>query len=131
MIKYFFEKTDEDNSYLFKDLKIWSAGERYTKYQGKYAVINLDFKSGEGLNWDGAYESLKLTITNEYIRHDYFLSSDILSSDEKDLYTKLKSLKLEATETEYIHSIKNLCIYLERYYNQKPIILIKVKKWSF
>ena len=35
MIKYFFEKTDEDNSYLFKDKKIWQFGERYQQHQGK------------------------------------------------------------------------------------------------
>ena len=124
MIKYFFEKTDEDNSYLFKDKKIWQFGERYQQHQGKYPVINLDFKSIEGLNWESAYEKIKLMIANEYIKHDYLLNSEVLSDDEKSLYTRLKSLKLEATETECIYSIKNLCVYLEKYHNQKPIILI-------
>ena len=68
MIKYFFEKTDEDNSYLFKDLNIWKAGGEYREHQGKYPVINLDFKSVEGLYWKEAYEKVKVMITNEYIR---------------------------------------------------------------
>ena len=124
MIKYFFEKTEEDNSYLFTDKKIWQFGERYQQHQGKYPVINLDFKSIESLNWESACEKIKLMIANEYIRHDYLLNSEVLSDDEKSLYTRLKSLKLEATETECIYSIKNLCVYLEKYHNQKPIILI-------
>ena len=124
MIKYFFEKTDEDNSYLFKDLNIWKAGGEYREHQGKYPVINLDFKSVEGLYWKEAYEKVKVMITNEYIRHGYLLDSDVLSDDEKDLYNKLKSLKIDASETEYVYSIKNLCVYLERYYKQKPILLI-------
>ena len=124
MMKYFFEKTDEDNSYLFKDLNIWKSGEKYKEYQGKYPVINLDFKSVEGLSWKEAYKKARVMVTNEYIRHEYLLSSDILSEDEKDLYNRLKSLNIEADETEYIYSIKNLCVYLERYYEQKPIILI-------
>ena len=124
MIKYFFEKTNEDNSYLFEDLNIWKSGEKYKEYQGKYPVINLDFKSVEGLSWKEAYKKARVMVTNEYIRHEYLLSSDILSEDEKDLYNRLKSLNIEADETEYIYSIKNLCVYLERYYEQKPIILI-------
>ena len=124
MMKYFFEKTDEDNSYLFKDLNIWKSGEKYKEYQGKYPVINLDFKSVEGLSWKEAYKKARVMVTNEYIRHEYLLNSEILSEDEKNLYNRLKSLNFEADETEYIYSIKNLCVYLERYYKQKPIILI-------
>ena len=124
MIKYFFEKTEEDNSYLFENLKIWKSGEEYIKHQGKYPVINLDFKSIEGLGWESAYEKARLMIANEYVRHSYVLDNNFLTDDEKDLYNRLKSLKLEATETEYVYSIKNLCVYLERFYNQKPIILI-------
>ena len=124
MLKYFFEKTQEDNSYLFKDLNIWNAGEKYKEYQGKYPVINLDFKSVEGLSWKEAYEKAKVMITSEYIRHGYLLDSDVLSDDEKNLYNKLKSLKFDANETEYMYSIKNLCVYLEKYHKQKPIILI-------
>ena len=124
MIKYFFEKTNEDNSYLFKDLNIWKAGAKYREYQGKYPVINLDFKSVEGLSWKEAYKKARIMISNEYIRHEYLLNGEILSEDEKNLYNRLKSLNFEADETECIYSIKNLCVYLERYYKQKPIILI-------
>ena len=124
MLKYFFEKIQEDNSYLFKDLNIWKTGEKYKEYQGKYPVINLDFKSVEGLSWKEAYEKAKVMITSEYIRHGYLLDSDVLSDDEKNLYNKLKSLKFDANETDYMYSIKNLCVYLEKYHKQKPIILI-------
>lgn len=124
MLKYFFEKTEENNSYLFEGLNIWESGEKYREHQGKYPVINLDFKSVEGLSWKEAYEKIRLMISNEYARHEYLLGGEILSEDEKDLYNRLKSLNFEASATEYIYSIKNLCMYLERYYNQKPIILI-------
>lgn len=35
MLRYFFEKTGEDPSFLFKELKIWRQGEAYTKEQGQ------------------------------------------------------------------------------------------------
>ena len=108
MLKYFFEKTEENNSYLFEGLNIWESGEKYREHQGKYPVINLDFKSVEGLSWKEAYEKIRLMISNEYARHEYLLGGEILSEDEKDLYNRLKSLNFEASATEYIYSIKNL-----------------------
>ena len=124
MMKYFFEKTDEDNSYLFKDLNIWKAGEKYKEYQGKYPVINLDFKSVEGLSWKEAYESLELMISNEYSRHGYLIDEGEVIIDKKERDTFIRIKENNASETEYKHSIKNLCVYLEKYYKQKPIILI-------
>ncbi|MCD8094567.1 MAG: AAA family ATPase, partial [Ruminococcus sp.] len=41
MLQRFFEKTDEDNSYLFDGLNISKAGEKYMSYQGQYPVISL------------------------------------------------------------------------------------------
>jgi len=41
MLRYFFEKTADDNSRLFRHLQIWQAGEEYTGKQGKYPVIFL------------------------------------------------------------------------------------------
>ena len=77
MIKYFFEKTQEDNRYLFENLNIWKAGEKYKEHQGKYPVINLDFKSVEGLSWREAYDKVRWMISNEYSRHGYLI-------DERD-----------------------------------------------
>ena len=46
----------------------------------------------------------------------------IIDKKERDTFSRIR--ENNASETEYIYSIKNLCIYLERYYKQKPIILI-------
>ena len=62
MIKYFFEKTEEDNSYLFKDKKIWQFGERYQQHQGKYPVISLTFKDTRMNTWEETYNALIKTI---------------------------------------------------------------------
>ena len=49
MLQYYFEdKRDQftgekiDNSYLFEGLNIKAEGEKYTKYMGKYPVINIE-----------------------------------------------------------------------------------------
>ena len=123
MLKYFFEKTKEDNSYLFENLKIWNAGERYIKRQGKYPIISLTFKGAKMDTWEQTYIELTRAISEEYQRHDYLLEKDIFETEEnKKNFTNICSEKGEFSD--YIRSIKNLCKYQERYYNQKPILLI-------
>ena len=39
MLQKFFEKTNDDNSYLFKGLNIEGAGEKYLAHMGQYPVI--------------------------------------------------------------------------------------------
>ena len=121
MLKYYFEKTETDNSYLFEGLEIWKAGEKYKKQQGKYPVINLTFKGAKMNNWEQTYVELTRTIGEEYERHSYLLDS-MTDAKEKEIYIKIKNN--EAKFTDYTASIKNLCKYLEKYYKQKPIILI-------
>ena len=121
MIKYFFEKTDEDNSYLFKDKKIWQFGERYQQHQGKYPVISLTFKDAKMNTWDETYNSLIKTLSSEYKRHEYLLNI-IKDGNEKNTFTKI--MNQQATFADYASSMKNLCMYLEKYHNQKPIVLI-------
>ena len=121
MIKYFFEKTDEDNSYLFKDKKIWQFGERYQQHQGKYPVISLTFKDAKMNTWDETYNSLIKTLSSEYEHHRYLLDS--LQDDTKK-NTFIKIMNQQATFADYASSMKNLCVYLEKYHNQKPIVLI-------
>lgn len=38
MLKYFFEKSEKDNSYLFDELEISKAAKSYLSHMGKYPV---------------------------------------------------------------------------------------------
>ena len=123
MIKYFFEKTKEDNSYLFENLKIWEAGERYIDHQGKYPVINLTFKGAKMNTWEETYIELVNSISEEYKRHSYLLKQKFFElEEEQNIFLNICEQK--AKFSDYVSSIKNLCIYLEKYWGQKPIILI-------
>lgn len=44
MLRRFFEKTEEDNSYLFDGLAITETGDKYRKYMGQYPVISISLK---------------------------------------------------------------------------------------
>ena len=71
--------------------------------------------------WDETYNSLIKTLSSEYKRHEYLLNI-IKDENEKNTFTKIMNQK--GTFADYASSMKNLCMYLEKYYNQKPIVLI-------
>lgn len=121
MLRYFFEKTQTPHAYLFQDKKIWQIPEM-AKMQGKFPVIFLTFKDIKESTWEVSLGKLKATIADEYRRHNYLLSSDLLETDEKELFKSIcaKTAGLEA----YHRSLLNLSIYLERYHQEKVIVLI-------
>ncbi|MCD8205959.1 MAG: ATP-binding protein, partial [Clostridia bacterium] len=121
MVKTFFEKTDEDTSVYFKDLKIWQCGEKYTSEQGKYPVIFLDFKNAEGDCWESLYGDLKKVIANEYIRHNKELS-DFIDEDRVDTYNRIK--KETGTDADYKDSLRLLTELLCKKYGKKVIVLL-------
>ncbi|MBW6409670.1 AAA family ATPase [Clostridium weizhouense] len=121
MLQYFFEKREENNSYLFEGLNIMQAGEKYTSHMGQYPVINLSLKSAKQPNFELAFKCIKEEITNEFRRHEYILQSDELTN-EKEQY--LRIVKGDDEEGLYITSLKFLSQCLEKYHKKKAIILI-------
>ena len=129
MLQYYFEnRRDEftgekiDNSYLFEGLNIKAEGEKYTKYMGKYPVINLSLKSAKQPTYKMAYESLIDEIMKEYRRHNFILNSDKLLQSEKKIFLDISNG--EAKEIEYAKSLQFLSSCLEKYFGSKTIILI-------
>lgn len=122
MLKYFFEKTDKNNNYLFKDLQIYKNKEIINKYCGNYPVISLTFKDIKCNTWEESYAFIKNLIAKEYTRHDYILKSCILEPNEKEIFNNI--LLKKAAIDDYTLSLLNLSEYLQRYYNQKVILLI-------
>ena len=124
MLKYFFEKTEEDNSKLFEGLKIWKAGEEYREKQGKYPVIHVSFKSTKTASWDEMKKSFQSVIRSEFLRHEYLMSSESLNSFEKNDFKSVLLSDNNLNIDDYKMSIKNLSVYLEKHYGEKVILLI-------
>ena len=116
--EFFNVEKKEKNKNLFKGLDI--AKSKYKKEQGKYPVINLNFKSLKSDDWNGMYARMKEEIREIYSNKRYVF--DILTDDEKEVYTKI--LRKEASQDEYEKAIKMLSQYMERYYNEKVLLLI-------
>ncbi|SHH48924.1 AAA family ATPase [Tepidibacter thalassicus] len=120
MLKYFFEKNDEDNKCLFKNLKV-NKYKDIMDMQGKYPVIYLTFKDVKDGNFQKCYEKMKEIISIEYYKHKYLLDNHLKGIEET--YFK-KILSMEASQGQYETSLKNLSKFLSEYYNQKTIVLI-------
>ena len=128
MLQYYFEdRRDEftgkkiDNSYLFEGLNIKSEGEKYTKYIGKYPVINLSLKSAKQGSLDLAFQCIREEISNEFKRHKYIIESDVLKAEKEHF---MKIVNNDKDMSLYITALKFLSDCLNKYHNEKVIILI-------
>ncbi len=122
MIQRFFEKTEESNAYLFNGLKINTAGEEYLKHQGKYPVISISLKSLKQDTYEQAFFEFKKMVIKEFGRHIEAYKPDILLPDDYNRYGLI--LHDKAKDAEYMTALRLLSECLEKFYNQKVIILI-------
>lgn len=121
MLRYFFEKSNEDRSYLFKDLKIWK-NEKYRAMQGQFPVIFFSLKDVKHATWEETFTSLKELIAAEFRRHRYLLEGDTLVDEEKSLYHKI--LVAEDGKVIIEKSLLLLSEWLHRHHNKRVILLI-------
>lgn len=120
MLKYFFEKTKDGTSYLFKNTNI----ERYQgfeEFHKQYPVIFLSLKDIKQENWANAYEALTLNIRNEFFRHSEIILPK-LSDYERKQYQAI--LEGTASEVEYQGSLRFLSEVLYNYFQKNVIVLI-------
>ncbi len=122
MLCYFFDKNEPDNKKLFKDLKIWQTKDDIKQHCCKYPVIYLTLKDAKAETWNECYELIVSEIVNLYGNHRYLLENNILYEDEEIKFNKI--LNETASETDYKNSLKLLSKYLQRYSNEKTVILI-------
>ena len=121
MIQRFFEKTQEDNSYLFEGLSIFQ-DEKSMAYQGQYPVITLSLKGMKMNTFEETIKQFGWMLSREFDRHSGILSSDLLSDDDKAFFKRIKAWKGEIPD--YCSAIQFLSDKLYAFYGQKSIILI-------
>ena len=122
MIQRFFEKTEESNAYLFENLKIANAGQKYMQHQGQYPVISVSLKSMKRGSYESAFALYKKMIADEFIRHKSILKSDCLEEKEKNQYWDI--INETASEDTFSFAIRFLSECLKKVYRKNVIILI-------
>ena len=121
MLRYFFEKSDEDRSTLFDGLAVRD-DPLSGAHQGKYPVIWMTFKDAKALSWENMCEGLCGVIAREVERHREILGWKDISPTAR---TQLISvLERKASERAYQESLMVLSEQLSRYHNKQVVILI-------
>ncbi|MEG0613601.1 MAG: AAA family ATPase [Clostridium sp.] len=120
IIRYFLEKSDEDNSHLFKGLKIEKDAEIMNK-QGKYPVIYLTFKDEKHNDFDGFIESMGNRISSLY-KSFYYIYDSLKFDDDRNYFDIMINRKGTVKDLEI--SVFRLSEFLKVYHNSKVIILL-------
>ncbi len=120
MLRYFFEKTEEDTSYLFKNLNIWKNKSR--EMQGQFPVIFITLKDVKHASWQETFEALRALVAREFQRHRYLLDGEVLEPEEKAKY--LRIVREEGDQVLLGNSLFQLTEWMYRYHKRKIILLI-------
>ncbi|MCP4104091.1 MAG: AAA family ATPase [Desulfobacteraceae bacterium] len=121
MLRYFYEKSEEDRGSLFDGLMIRD-DEVFEKHQGKYPVIWLTFKDVKELSWDQMYRRLTNILRDEFLRHSALLKSDMLAESERNYFESILNGKAE--QPDYADALRYLSRFLRKYHNKRAVILI-------
>ena len=118
MLKSFFE-IGMDKS-LFDGLYISGNKVLCDEHMGKYPVIFLSFKGVDGLDFITARRMLCAILKDELDRHYYLKTSDVLTDEDRILFTKM----LHGQDDNIEDSIRMLSKLLYKHYGQKVVILV-------
>ena len=121
MLRYFFEKSDDDRSHLFAGKKIMAAGENYIRELGQYPVISLSLKSMKQACYESAFHCLKEEIAREFKKHPQLIRY-LNSEDDRTKYQLL--MNRGADDEEYLTALKFLSECLYTFYGRRTVILI-------
>ena len=116
----FFSNKYANRADLFEGLSIWQ-NETYRKLQGTYPVIFLSFAAVKAGNLEDAKTQIKQEITRLYWENRNLMKEDIFGEDERELYYRT-TVKMDDVTAQ--DSLRNLSVWMERYYGKKVIILL-------
>ena len=123
MVECFFSNRYSDRGDLFDGLSIFSdeSGEKYRKLQGTYPVIFMSFASVKTGNMEGIKTYFKRIVYNIYIENRDIMDSDMFTDDDRENF---KSVNVSMDDNTAYTAINSLCIYLEKYYGKKAIVIL-------
>ena len=120
MLECFFSNKYANRADLFEGLSIWQE-EAYLKLQGSYPVIFLSFAAVKAGNLEDAKTQIKQEIARLYRENRNLMKEDIFGEDERELYYQT-TVKMDDVTAQ--DSLRNLSVWMERYYGKKVIILL-------
>lgn len=119
-VECFFSNRYENRGDLFEGLSIWQE-ERYRELQGTYPVIFLSFAQVKTGKIEEIKQNIKRIITNVYFSFKPMMKSDIFDEAEREIFA---SVMPDMDDSTAYTAINTLCVYLEKYYKKKAIVLL-------
>ncbi len=105
MLKYFFEKTEQNTAYLFEKTNIWDYPE-FPVLQGQFPVIFLTFKDIRVNSWESAYTKLAAIIAEECKRLLRSINIEKIRTFDIAIFNRL--VDKQASEQELMDSLQFL-----------------------
>ena len=126
MLECFFSKRYAGRGDLFEGLSIWEeksseGAYKYRHLQGAFPVIFMSFAPIKTGNIEAMKTGIKQIITNLYSGYREIMASEIFQDEDRRYF---ESVRDDMDDKTAIISINRLCSYLERYYDEKVIVLL-------
>ena len=125
MLKSFFEIGAD--SALFDGLYISEKKQLCDEHMGKYPVISLSFKNGEGLDFEAAKYQMAELIGTEARRFSFLQNSDALDAYDRETYCSLCKMnggQYVMEDNMLYASLQTLSRLLYKHYGRKTVILV-------
>lgn len=122
MLRYFFERSGRDDSYLFKDLAIAGTGEKYLSHMGRYPVIGISLKGMKLPTYEAAFSAFKQIVGDEFWRHREIFGSDNINPSDRKLFNDI--CDGSAGDSVYFTALERLSECLASYYGINTVLFI-------
>ncbi len=120
MLRYFFERAEDEQAHLFRGLAIEQETEAMA-HQGQYPVMYLTFKEVKATDFQTCLRQIHDIITKEYERHASPALSLQTTREERQWQ---EILTQQADQATLMNSLSLLMSILRRVHKQRVIVLI-------
>lgn len=127
MLKYFFEISEHDQRYLFKNFAIWQEDKHYWQHFGKYPVIFFSLNDLIHKNYQNRYKEFVADLYQKY--KAVLIAKNVLDKDDMTRYQAIIDKKADDMRVKY--ALKTLIQLLSSAYRTRVILLVDAGKLGF
>lgn len=127
MLKYFFEISEHDQSYLFKNFAIRKSPARYWEHQGKHPVIFISLQDMINHDYKNKYKELIADLYQKYL--PILTKKRVLSEYDNVRYQKI--INRTAIYIEVKYALTELIKLLSLAYSKSVMLLLDICKIGF
>lgn len=121
MLRYFFERSDEDRSALFEDLAVWQDVEMRAHFQ-RHPVVALTLKGVKAATFEEMIDRMGRLLAEETARHRELLTSAAVDGRDRALLAEIVGGRASVGACE--ESLRSLTRALAAHHGAKVVLLV-------